>query len=239
MKVVTARGERVLVTTLTKKMTEDLSEYLAQLGIRVTYLHADIAALDRIEILRKLRLGESDVLVGVNLLREGLDLPEVSLVAILDADREGFLRSERSLIQTAGRAARNVNGTVVMYADHQTKSMKRAIAETERRRIKQLAYNEEHGLTPQSIHKTREEIMQATLAAGERRTKPPAEVEERPWEKWLEGDHTPAELITMLEEEMEIAADELQFEKAALIRDRIEDLRAQWGLPLRRQGGKS
>ena len=193
---VTARGERVLVTTLTKKMAEDLSEYLGQLGIRVAYLHADITALDRVEILRKLRLGESDVVVGVNLLREGLDLPEVSLVAILDADREGFLRSERSLIQTAGRAARNINGMVIMYADHLTDSMQRAIEETERRRTKQLAYNREHGLTPRSIRKTREEILQATLAAGERLPPRESEADARPWEKWFAEDRTPQELIT-------------------------------------------
>jgi len=227
---VTGRGERVLVTTLTKKMAEDLSEYLAQLGIKVTYLHSDIAALDRIEILRSLRLGEHDVLVGINLLREGLDLPEVSLVAILDADREGFLRSERSLIQTAGRAARNLNGTVVLYADRVTDSMQRAIDETERRRRRQLAYNEEHGLTPRTIHKSREEILQATAAAGERRSEA-ATAEDRPWEKWLSEEHTPAELITMLQAEMETAAEKLEFEKAALLRDRIDDLRAQWGLP--------
>ena len=164
---VTARGERVLVTTLTKKMSEDLTEYLRQSGLKVTYLHSDIAALDRIEILRKLRLGESEVLVGVNLLREGLDLPEVSLVAILDADREGFLRSARSLIQTAGRAARNVNGTVVMYADRLTNSMQHAIGEMDRRRAKQLAYNAEHGIIPRTIFKSREEILQQTMAAGD------------------------------------------------------------------------
>jgi excinuclease ABC subunit B len=225
---VVARGERVLVTTLTKKMSEDLTEYLGQAGLRVAYLHSDITALDRIEILRNLRLGESDVLVGVNLLREGLDLPEVSLVAILDADREGFLRSERSLIQTAGRAARNVNGKVIMYADRLTDSMRRAISETERRRVKQLAYNEEHGITPQTIHKSREEIMQQTLAAGDQRAKVVAP--ERPWEQILKNDLTPRDMVEMLEAEMRQAAAQLQFEKAAQIRDRIEDLKAQWGL---------
>jgi excinuclease ABC subunit B len=237
IRVVTKRGERVLVTTLTKKMAEDLAEYLQQLGVRVTYLHSDIAALDRIEILRNLRLGETDVLVGVNLLREGLDLPEVSLVAILDADREGFLRSERSLIQTAGRAARNVNGTVIMYADQITESMRRALRETERRRRKQLAYNEEHGLTPQTIRKSREEILQATLAAGERRPSPSetGAKARRPWEDVLAGDHTPEELVTMLHEAMEAAAARLEFEQAAEIRDRIDDLRAQWGLSRRRR----
>ena len=230
---VTARGERVLVTTLTKKMAEDLAEYLGQLGIRVTYLHSDITALDRIVILRNLRLGESDVLVGVNLLREGLDLPEVALVAILDADREGFLRSARSLIQTAGRAARNVNGTVVMYADQVTDSMQRAISETDRRRQKQLAYNMEHGLQPRSIHKTREEILQATVAAGERSgsTADTVTGAERPWRRLLDKDLTPPELIDLLREEMEAAAGRLEFEEAAALRDRIEDLRAQWDLP--------
>ncbi len=228
-----ARGERVLVTTLTKRMAEDLSEYLGRLGIRVAYLHADIAALDRIEILRGLRLGESDVLVGVNLLREGLDLPEVSLVAILDADREGFLRSERSLIQTAGRAARNLNGVVVMYADQPTESMRRAIAETERRRAKQLAYNREHGLTPQTIRKTRQEIMQATQAAGSRQGRRRGRDRgqaERPWRELLDRDLTPERLVELLEREMERAAADLDFEEAADLRDRVGELRAQYGL---------
>jgi excinuclease ABC subunit B len=241
IKQVVARKERVLVTTLTKKMAEDLSDYLMQLGMRVTYLHADISALDRIEIVRNLRLGKNDVLVGVNLLREGLDLPEVSLVAILDADREGFLRSERSLIQTAGRAARNVNGVVVMYADQLTESMQRAIAETDRRRRKQLAFNAQHGLTPQTIRKTHAEIMQATAAAGERaprRAQQAAAAETaRPWQKWLAQDHSPKELVTLLQEEMEAAAAKLDFETAAALRDRIDDLRAQWGLPAVRRKG--
>ena len=203
IRVVTERSERVLVTTLTKKMSEDLTDYLARAGVKVTYLHSDISALDRIEILRKLRLGESDVLVGVNLLREGLDLPEVSLVAILDADREGFLRSERSLIQTAGRAARNVNGEVVMYADRITGSMRTAIDETNRRRARQLAYNEEHGLIPRTVTKSREEILQSTLAAGERGAAPPEPVDEKPWQRILDQDLSPRELVTMLREEME------------------------------------
>jgi len=231
---VTARGERVLVTTLTKKMSEDLTEYLSQSGLKVTYLHSDIAALDRIDILRKLRLGESEVLVGVNLLREGLDLPEVSLVAILDADREGFLRSARSLIQTSGRAARNVNGKVVMYADRLTKSMQQAIDETERRRTKQLAYNEEHGITPRTITKSRDEIMQQTMAAGEHAETPPPPPE-KPWEHILKNDFSPRQMVEMLEAEMRQAAKDLQFEKAALIRDRIEDLKAQWGVGSRGQ----
>ncbi|MCK9995332.1 MAG: excinuclease ABC subunit UvrB, partial [Candidatus Krumholzibacteria bacterium] len=229
IKVVAARGERVLVTTLTKKMSEDLTDYLAQAGVKVTYLHSDIAALDRIEILRRLRLGESDVLVGVNLLREGLDLPEVSLVAILDADREGFLRSERSLIQTSGRAARNVNGEVVMYADRVTRSMKRAISETDRRRKRQLAWNKEHGLVPRTITKSREEILQSTSAAGDRglETTPS---DPRPWESVVDHDMSPREMVTMLSEAMAAAARALEFEKAAALRDRIEDLKAQWGI---------
>ena len=229
IQVVTARSERVLVTTLTKKMSEDLTDYLAQAGVKVTYLHSDIAALDRIEILRKLRLGESDVLVGVNLLREGLDLPEVSLVAILDADREGFLRSQRSLIQTSGRAARNVNGEVVMYADRVTRSMKLAIEETDRRRARQLAWNKEHGLVPRSITKSRADILQSTSAAGDRGLESSQE-DPRPWEKVLDHDMSPREMVTMLEEAMTVAARALEFEKAAALRDRIEDLKAQWGI---------
>ena len=226
---VAVRGERTLVTTLTKRMSEDLTEYLGRAGLRVAYLHSDIAALDRIEILRQLRLGESDVLVGVNLLREGLDLPEVSLVAILDADREGFLRSARALIQTAGRAARNINGRVVMYADQLTGAMRQACEETERRRQKQLAYNQEHGIIPRTIRKSRQEIMQQTVAAGQRPVQPPVS---RPWQEILDGDQTPRVLLERLNEEMRRAADELQFELAAQIRDRIEDLKAQWGIAL-------
>ncbi len=238
IQTVVARQERVLVTTLTKRMSEDLTEYLAQAGVRVTYLHSDITALDRIDILRRLRLGENDVLVGVNLLREGLDLPEVSLVAILDADREGFLRSERSLIQTAGRAARNVNGEVVMYADRLTGSMQRAIAETERRRRKQLAYNVEYDITPRTIRKTRKEILQSTVVATKRGDTDVAAADERPWEVFLDQDLSPRELVTMLSDEMEAAAARLEFEKAAALRDRIEDLKAQWGLPGGAKGEK-
>ncbi len=229
IRVVTARGERVLVTTLTKKMAEDLTEYLGQAGVKVAYLHSDINALDRIEIVRNLRLGESDVLVGVNLLREGLDLPEVSLVAILDADREGFLRSERSLIQTAGRAARNVNGEVVMYADRITRSMAAAIAETQRRRLRQMDWNREHGLVPRTITKSRQEILQATSAAkdrsqdaGGRGAFSAADVGARAL--------SPRDLADLLEAEMLAAAEALEFEKAASLRDRLEDLQAQWGL---------
>jgi excinuclease ABC subunit B len=228
IRVVTARGERVLVTTLTKKMSEDLTEYLGQAGVKVAYLHSDINALDRIEIVRNLRLGESDVLVGVNLLREGLDLPEVSLVAILDADREGFLRSERSLIQTAGRAARNANGEVVMYADRITRSMAAAMAETQRRRNRQLDWNRVHGLVPRTITKTRQEILQATAAAGDRGSAPGGA---GPRPRDLAAAATaPRDLADLLEREMLAAAEALEFEKAAMLRDRLEDLAAQWGL---------
>src|SRR5213594_2740484 len=160
-----ARGERVLVTTLTKRMAEELTDYLAEHGVKVRYLHSEVETVERVEIIRDLRLGEFDVLVGINLLREGLDLPEVSLVAILDADKEGFLRSERSLIQTIGRAARHLNGTAILYADTMTNSMKAAIGETERRRNKQLAYNEAHGITPQTIVKSLDEVLRSTTVA--------------------------------------------------------------------------
>ena len=158
--------ERVLVTTLTKRMAEDLTEYLAEHDVRVRYLHSDIDTVERVEIIRDLRLGEFDVLVGINLLREGLDMPEVSLVAILDADKEGFLRSERSLIQTIGRAARNVNGKAILYADRMTGSMQRAIGETERRRAKQIIYNEKHGITPRTIRKAVADVMEGAYAGG-------------------------------------------------------------------------
>jgi excinuclease ABC subunit B len=230
IRVVTARGERVLVTTLTKKMSEDLSEYLSAAGVKVTYLHSDIASLDRIEILRKLRLGESDVLVGVNLLREGLDLPEVSLVAILDADREGFLRSARSLIQTSGRAARNANGEVIMYADKITRSMKIAIDETNRRRKRQLAYNEKHGIVPKTIIKSTDDILQATYAAGDLEAAEPFGKESKPWEKFVDQNMSPQEMVSFLQEAMEAAAKATNFEEAAALRDRIEDLKAQWGV---------
>ncbi|TMQ66188.1 MAG: excinuclease ABC subunit UvrB [Candidatus Eisenbacteria bacterium] len=222
IRVRVARHERTLVTTLTKRMAEDLTDYLADASIRVRYLHSDVDALERVEILRGLRLGEFDVLVGINLLREGLDLPEVSLVAILDADKEGFLRSERSLIQTAGRAARNLGGRVVLYADTQTDSMRRAIDETNRRRAKQLAYNEAHGVTPRTIVKSVEEILQATsvadaIAASERD-------EVRGLLVAVE-DGADA-LIVRLEGEMLEAARRLEFERAASLRDRIDEVRA-------------
>jgi excinuclease ABC subunit B len=215
------RKERVLVTTLTKRMAEDLTDYLSEMGVKVRYLHSDIDSLERIEILRGLRLAEFDVLVGINLLREGLDLPEVSLVAVLDADKEGFLRSERSLIQTAGRAARNAGGRVIFYADKITDSMKRAIDEMNRRREKQVAYNTAHGITPRTILKTVEEIMQATSVAdaiGRGSDRKAANVLES-----LEGG--PEEMIARLEGEMLEAARALEFERAASLRDRIDEVR--------------
>ncbi len=203
-----AQGERVLVTTLTKRMAEDLAHYLNEIGIRVRYLHSEIEALERVTILRQLRLGEFDVLVGINLLREGLDLPEVALVAILDADREGFLRSARSLIQTAGRAARNVRSEVILYADHMTESMQRAVAEMDRRRERQLEFNRIHGITPVSIVKTAAEIMQATSVADR---------------SAVSGTETvdPVAALEELHKEMAAAVADLEFERAAKIRDRI------------------
>ena len=217
------RGERVLVTTLTKKMSEDLTEYLAQRGVRVRYMHSDIDAVERQVVIRDLRLGHFDVLVGINLLREGLDLPEVSLVAILDADKAGFLRSERSLIQTIGRAARNVRGEVFLYADDTSDAMEAAIGETERRRSKQLAYNEEHGITPETIRKRIHAVIR-----GEEDVDAPGDAEERiaPWERELAVDDLRQELA-MLENEMWEASEELDFEKAAAMRDRIREIEAK------------
>ncbi|OCS87823.1 excinuclease ABC subunit UvrB [Caryophanon tenue] len=217
-----AKNERVLITTLTKKMSEDLTDYLKELGLKVQYLHSEVKTLERIEIIRELRQGVHDVLIGINLLREGLDIPEVSLVAILDADKEGFLRSERSLIQTIGRAARNANGQVIMYADKMTDSMKKAIDETERRRTIQLAYNEKHGITPQTISKKIPELIRATQAAedtenyitkvvgGKKLTKKERE-----------------KLLASLEQEMKEAARALDFERAAELRDTIFELKAE------------
>lgn len=216
------RNERVLVTTLTKKMSEDLTDYLLEMGFRVRYLHSEVDTLERIQIIRQLRLGEYDVLVGVNLLREGLDLPEVSLVAILDADKEGFLRGETSLIQTIGRAARNVDGKVIMYADKETEAMRKALAETDRRRAIQKAYNEEHGITPETIVKGISDITEF-LTSGE--SKVPKK-RRRKGEKT--SDMSASELEKMmreLEEEMLAAAEELRFEYAAKLRDEIRDLR--------------
>jgi excinuclease ABC subunit B len=218
-----AKKERILVTTLTKRMAEDLTDYLAEMGVRVRYLHSDIDALERVEILRGLRLADFDVLVGINLLREGLDLPEVSLVAILDADKEGFLRSERSLIQTAGRAARNLNGRVILYADVMTDSMRRALAETGRRRAKQVEYNHEHDITPRSVEKTVEEVMRSTSVADAIGT-----AAEDDLRKLVEAADAGSaeELVQRLEAEMLEAAKKLEFERAASLRDRIDDVRA-------------
>ena len=225
-------GDRVLITTLTKKMAEDLSEYLLEQGLKVRYLHSNIDTIQRIEILRALRLGEFDVLVGINLLREGLDLPEVSLVAILDADKEGFLRSETSLIQMIGRAARNVNGQVVMYADKRTPSMDRAIGETQRRRERQIAYNKEHDINPQTIRKAVGDILSvlrpsegslSTAKSGRRdreREKVVNELRSLPQQEL-------GRLIQTLEEEMNLAASELKFEYAARLRDEMKDLRRE------------
>ncbi len=214
------RQERVLVTTLTKRMAEDLSDYLARLNVRVRYLHSEIDAIDRTEILRDLRLAEFDVLVGINLLREGLDLPEVSLVAVLDADKEGFLRSETSLMQTAGRAARHVSGEVIMYADKITDSMKRMISETNRRRKIQLDYNEKHGIVPETVRKTREEILAATRFADSKEEAIEESILPDFWEVMPLQDK-----VSFLSQQMERAAEELEFERAADLRDQIRALK--------------
>jgi excinuclease ABC subunit B len=217
------KGDRVLVTTLTKKMAEDLTDYLLEQGLRVRYLHSNVDTIQRIEIIRALRLGEFDVLVGINLLREGLDLPEVSLVAILDADKEGFLRGKTALVQTIGRAARNVNGRVLLYADKLTEAIKGAMDETERRRAIQLAYNEEHGTTPISIVKGVSDIaeflsLESPNVPGRRKRGPKVEgMSQEELEK----------LTVTLEEEMFAAAEELRFEYAAKLRDEIKELRRE------------
>ncbi len=215
---VVARGERVLVTTLTKRMAEDLTEYLVELGIKARYLHSEIDTLDRVEILRDLRLGKFDVLVGINLLREGLDLPEVSLVGILDADKEGFLRSGTSLIQTIGRAARNVRGKVILYADVMTDSIKHAVDETNRRRAIQIAYNEKHGITPKTIERDITDILSVIRAPQEEYTPAVPQVDELPREEILAT-------IKKLDREMHQAADRLEFELAAKLRDEIKALK--------------
>jgi excinuclease ABC subunit B len=216
------RNERVLVTTLTKRMAEDLTDYLQQHGVRVRYLHSEIAAIERVEIIRGLRLGEFDVLVGINLLREGLDLPEVSLVAILDADQEGFLRSDRSLIQTVGRAARHLSGRAILYADRVTGSMQRALDEMSRRRTLQQRYNEEHGITPRSIVKSVDQVRFVTRVADAKTTKVVGMAAPRP------ADAREREaLIQLLEGQMQTAAEELDFELAAVLRDQILELRAE------------
>ncbi|MFB7304482.1 excinuclease ABC subunit UvrB [Heyndrickxia sporothermodurans] len=214
------RNERVLITTLTKKMSEDLTDYLKEVGIKVQYLHSEVKTLERIEVIRDLRLGKYDVLVGINLLREGLDIPEVSLVAILDADKEGFLRSERSLIQTIGRAARNANGQVIMYADKMTDSMKKAIEETKRRRTVQEEYNTEHGITPQTIQKDIRDVIRATRAAEDQEeyvATTPTKLTKKEREK----------LIQQLEHDMKEAAKALDFERAAQLRDTLLELKAE------------
>ena len=247
-----ARGERTLVTTLTKKMAEDLTDYLLERGIKVEYLHSDVDTLRRVELLRELREGKIDVIVGINLLREGLDLPEVSLVAILDADKEGFLRSYRSLIQTIGRAARNVSGTVIMYADEITEAMHKAIDETNRRRDRQIAYNKEHGIDPKPLIKkisdvndmlAKEDVDTQTLLAGGYRNAgqagnshlgvPPAadrQEAQRRHEELLRAGlpaQDLADLIRQLSEQMHTAAEQLQFELAARLRDEIRDLKKE------------
>ncbi|MGE7836060.1 excinuclease ABC subunit UvrB [Viridibacillus arvi] len=218
----TEKNERVLITTLTKKMSEDLTDYLKEIGIKVQYLHSEVKTLERIEIIRELRMGVYDVLIGINLLREGIDIPEVSLVAILDADKEGFLRSERSLIQTIGRAARNSNGHVIMYADRMTDSMTKAIDETNRRRTIQAAYNEEHGITPRTIQKEIRDVIRATQAAEEQETYVT---------KVLKGKKLTKQeretLLLSLEKEMKDAAKALDFERAAELRDTILELKAE------------
>ena len=207
-------GERVLVTTLTKKMAEDLTDYIENLGIRVRYMHYDVDTIERMKIIRDLRLGEFDVLVGINLLREGLDIPEVSLVAILDADKEGFLRSETSLIQTIGRAARNANGKVIMYGDVVTNSMERAIKETMRRREKQEKYNKEHGIVPKTIKKDVRDILEISSSKNEKSHKRMSRAEKEQMSKQLTA-------------EMKAAAKILEFEHAAYLRDRINKLREE------------
>jgi excinuclease ABC subunit B len=217
--------ERILVTTLTKRMAEDLTEYLTENGIRVRYLHSDIDTVERVEIIRDLRLGHFDVLVGINLLREGLDIPEVSLVAILDADKEGFLRSERSLIQTIGRAARHVNGTAILYADRVTDSMRRAMDETDRRRAKQIEFNETHGITPKSVTKRVKDIIDGVYS-----TQPGDDIAKAsaPRSDYAAMDEKSlAKAIRQLEKKMQEAARNLEFETAASLRDELFRLRAQ------------
>jgi excinuclease ABC subunit B len=219
-------NERVLVTTLTKRMSEDLTDYLSEHGVKVRYLHSDIDTVERVEIIRDLRLGVFDVLVGINLLREGLDMPEVSLVAILDADKEGFLRSERSLIQTIGRAARNINGKAILYADKMTGSMQRAIDETDRRRLKQLAYNEEHGITPRGISRAVHDIMEGATAESEPSSVKYLKVAEKSAKYEVLSPQALAKKIQQLEKQMRQHAKNMEFEQAAAVRDEIKQLQS-------------
>jgi excinuclease ABC subunit B len=231
------KDQRILVTTLTKKMAEDLTDYLVELGVRVRYLHSEVDTLERVDILRSLRLGEFDVLVGINLLREGLDLPEVSLVAILDADKEGFLRSSTSLIQTIGRAARNVDGEVIMYADSVTDSMRHALSETNRRRKAQLEYNAEHGIDPQTIRKSVTDIMEMVRARdggdgvagspGRSRGRGRGRAQSKVFDLAGVPPDELGRLIQQLQEEMHEAAKELRFEEAARLRDEITELKRE------------
>jgi excinuclease ABC subunit B len=215
----TKKNERVLVTTLTKRMAEELTEYLSEHGVKVRYLHSEVETVERVEIIRDLRLGEFDVLVGINLLREGLDLPEVSLVAILDADKEGFLRSERSLIQTIGRAARHINGTAILYADRETDSIRKALAETDRRRKKQESYNEAHSITPKGIIKRIKDLIDGVYDASQMQ----AAEEEAKYEAMSEKQI--AREIKALEKKMLEHARNLEFEDAAAARDRLAELK--------------
>jgi excinuclease ABC subunit B len=227
------KNERVLVTTLTKKMAENLADYLFDLDIKVAYIHSDIDSLERVEIIRDFRIGEYDVLVGVNLLREGLDMPEVSLVAILDADKEGFLRSSSALLQTAGRTARNVNGLVILYADKVTRSMKVLIDETNRRRKLQTEYNEKNGINPKTIYKSLEDILESTSVADVQKAKK-GRLEEKDYQKRMAAEPTIAymsddqkdELLSQMFEEMKKAAKDLDFERAANLRDEIARIKA-------------
>ena len=218
---VSADGYRTLVTTLTKRMAEDLTEYLHEQGIRVRYMHSDIDTLERIEILRDLRLGTFDVLIGINLLREGLDIPECGLVAILDADKEGFLRSETSLIQTIGRAARNADGRVIMYADRITGSMERALNETERRRAKQIAYNQEHGITPETVRKNVDDILAGLYQRDTDQSRVTAKIDDK-----LAGGSNLQAVLEGLRSDMRKAAENLEFEEAARLRDEVKRLEA-------------
>ncbi len=225
------QNERVFITTLTKKMSEDLTDYLEEVGIKVKYLHSDIETVERTEIIRNLRLGEFDVLVGINLLREGLDVPEVSLVAILDADKEGFLRSERSLVQTIGRAARNANGRVIMYADKITDSMQKAIDETNRRRAIQEAYNKEHGIVPQALNKKVGELLDIGQGANQKaKSKQRGKTAAEPTALYNAPKSAKEfqQQIKKLEQQMYKFAQDLEFEKAAAVRDQLHQLREQF-----------